>query len=318
MVAGILGIVLLLGLPAQADEVKLTAFADSAQYRIGDWILVRVEGTFPAGAEHVAPAVGERVGPFEVLRVEALEPRRTDRDVEHRWLFKLTTFDSGRVFIPPIEFSYTFAGDTVQRSAFTVPVFLTIAGVAIDPQGDIKDIKPPLDAPWLFEDYLPYLVALGLVIAGIGAYYLLRRKRRSEALGVLAHEPSIPPHVEALAALRALEDKRLWQQGRSKDYYSEVTEILRRFFERQYGILALEQTSDEILQQMKRVPEAVSVENVMRSFFTDADLVKFARYQPTPEEHERELRSAYEMVRALSIKTAPISGVQKEEAVDVG
>ena len=70
-------------------------------------------------------------------------------------------------------------------------------------------------------------------------------------------------------------------------------------------MLALESTSDEILDQLHRVPEAEPFQAQCRSFLTTADLVKFAKYQPAPEEHERELRSAYEIVRALIPKPSP-------------
>jgi hypothetical protein len=119
----------------------------------------------------------------------------------------------------------------------------------------------------------------------------------------------------ALTALRLLEDKHLWQQGRVKQYYSEVTEIVRRFIEDQYGVLALESTSDEILAQLLKLPEAQALLKEFRSFFTTADLVKFAKYIPAPEEHEHELRWAYEIVRAMIPK--PIAQPEEQEVESV-
>jgi hypothetical protein len=108
--------------------------------------------------------------------------------------------------------------------------------------------------------------------------------------------------------LRVLEEKKLWQQGLVKEYYSEVTEIIRRFFERRWNIIALEMTTDEILVQIKHVPEALMVWKEMGTFFLNADLVKFAKYQPEPAEHEQEMLSAYEIVRSM----APKASIQKE------
>ena len=166
---------------------------------------------------------------------------------------------------------------------------------------------------------MPYLVALIVLgaLAG-GVYYYWRKKKQKQDL--LAHiKVIIPPHREALTALRALEEKKLWQQGMVKQYYSEATEIIRHFFERRWNIIALELTTDEILMQMKHIPDALNVWKEMESFFITADLVKFAKYEPSPAEHENEMRSAYEIVRVMVPKAPVATEPQQQEAVaDVG
>ena len=128
----------------------------------------------------------------------------------------------------------------------------------------------------------------------------------------------IPPHREALTALLLLEEKKLWQQGLLKEYYSEVTMIVREFFEGRWNIIALELTTYEILIQMKHIPEALMVWKEMESFFLTADLVKFAKYQPSPAEHEQEMLSAYEIVRAMVPKfEIEIEPQQEEVTADV-
>ena len=283
----------------------MTARTDSAQYKIGEWILVHVTADLPANVDSLAPAVKDSIGAFEILNVDASRPASGHQE----WIFKLTMFDTGNVFIPPVAFSYKHRQDTLQRIAYSNPISLSIVSIPFDPKGDIKDIKTPLDAPWKFEDFLPYLIALLiLALAGLGYYYYRKWKKRREE-GFVPLRPSVPPGQAALAALRILEDKHLWQQGKVKQYYSEVTEIVRRFIEEQYGVLALESTSDEILAQLLKLPEAQALLKEFRSFFTTADLVKFAKYIPDPDDHEHELRWAYEIVRAM----IPTPAVQSEE-----
>jgi hypothetical protein len=285
---------------AQAQEPRVAARTDSAQYKIGGWILLHASAELPADVDSLTPAVKDSIGSFEILSIDA--PKATGSHQE--WVFKLTMFDTGNVFIPPVAFSYKHRQDTLRRIAYSNPISLAIVGIPFDPKGDIKDIKPPLDAPWKFEDFLPYLIALLiLALAAIGYYYYRKWKKRREE-GFVPAKPSIPPGQAALAALRLLEDKHLWQQGKIKQYYSEVTEIVRRFVEDQYGVLALESTSDEILAQLLKLPEAQALLKEFRSFFTTADLVKFAKYIPAPDEHDHELRWAYEIVRAMIPKPA--------------
>ena len=290
-----------------AQEVRLTAKTEIDTFRLGGWIDVQVEGKTDAAIDTIGPVVKDSLGLLEVVKVERM-------GAEPKWLVRLTTIDSGKVFLPPIEFAYKVKGDTGKHKAYSNSLLLNIAGVAIDPKGDIKDIKPPMSAPWLFEDFLPYLIALIiLAVLGGGVYYYWRKKKLKQEL-LEEVKVMIPPHREALTALRVLEEKKLWQQGLVKQYYSEVTEIIRHFFERRWGIIALELTTDEILVQMKHIPEALHGWKDMESFFLTADLVKFAKYEPSPAEHENEMRSAYEIVRMMVPKTSVEPETQSQEA----
>jgi len=297
----------LLSSSAPAQEVRVTAKTEADTFRLGSWIDVHVEGKVTAIVDTIAPVLKDSIGTLEVLDV-----RRNG--AEPTWLIRLTTIDSGKVFLPPIEFDYTIKGDTGKRKAYTNSLMVNIAGISVDPKGEIKDIKPPLNAPWLFEDYIPYLIALVACAALAGGFYYYRRikKRKRDLLADI--KVIIPPHREALTALQRLEEKKLWQQGLIKQYYSEVTEIIRYFFERRWSIIALELTTDEILVQMKHIPDALKVWKEMESLFITADLVKFAKYEPSPAEHEAELQSAYEIVRTMVPKTQVETEPQLQEA----
>ena len=279
-----------------AQEVRMTAKTETDTFRLGSWIDVQVESKFNTPVDTIAPIVKDSIGLLEVVKIER-------NGIEPKWLIRLTTIDSGKVFLPPIEFDYKVKGDTGKHKAYTNSLMLNITGITIDPKGEIKDIKPPMNAPWLFEDYLPYLIALVVLAALAGGFYYYWRKKKQKQDLLANIKVIIPPHREALAALRRLEEKKLWQQGLVKQYYSEVTEIIRFFFERRWSIIALELTTDEILVQMKHIPDALNVWQEMESFFITADLVKFAKYEPSPAEHETELHSAYEIVRMMVPKT---------------
>lgn len=311
-------LILLLTAGAFAQEPNISARIDSSTYKIGSWILLHVDAEMPPQVRSLGPAAQDSIGAFEILRIDTLVLTE-DGDVRRQsWTIRLTTFDSGKAVIPPVRFWYRTTTDTLQHSAFTNPLFLSITTIPFDPKGDIKDIKPPLNAPWLFGDFLPYLIALAILVLAALAYYYYRKKKKRREEALLPPKPAVPPGEAALMALRALEEKRLWQQGKIKEYYSEVTEIVRRFLEDQFGILALESTSDEIMQQLKALPEASPLLKEFGAFFTTADLVKFAKYGPDPAEHENELRWAYEIVRAMIPRfTLPPEREEVEETVDV-
>ena len=295
--------------PLSAQDVGLTAKTDSNSYRMADVITVHVLGRMTSTVDSIAPDIGDSVQQFEVVGIhrEGNEPR---------WTVQLMTLDSGNIAIPPLPFRYRLHGDPTLHAASSNPVAITVRGVTVNAQGEIKDIKPPVDSPFKFEDALPYIVAAILLGAGAWGYYYYRKKRKRKG------EPPPPavvvsPHKQALLALRLVEEKKLWQQGRVKQYYSEVTDIIRAFFERRWNIIALELTSDEILEQMKAIPEAKKMWKDLQSFFTTADLVKFAKYQPSPAEHEDEMRWAYGIVRGMIPPPKTVEEEKDRETVDV-
>jgi len=293
-----------------AQEVGLSAKSERREYRIGEWMDVIVEARVSVPIDTIGPAVRDSLGAFELLGAKKEEGT-------NRWLLRFTTLDSGTVVLPPVPFAYRATGDTAFRRAYSNSLSFTIATMAVDAQGEIKDIKPPLPGAWTVEDLLPYiLVCVVLAALAYGGYYLHKRRQQRLAQLVEDDRPEIPPHVVALTALRQLEEKKLWQAGKTKEFYSEVTEIIRRFFERRWNIIALELTTDEILAAMRRIPDAEPVRSEMRSFFQMADLVKFAKHQPSPEDCTNELRSAYEIVRVMVPRAVPEPVPQEEAPVD--
>lgn len=292
-----------------AQDVKLTAEISNNNFQIGSWIDVYVKAETNNKIDTIGPAIKDSIGPFEILKVE--------RQIEKpEWMIRLTTIDTGKLFIPPIEFVYKLNGDTTRQKVYTNSLLVSVASINIDPAGDIKDVKSPKYAPWLFEDFIPYIVVIIILIAIVLGYYYYRKKKMSKKDFLAEVKIEIPPHKEALSALYMLEQKKLWQQGKVKEYYSEVTEIIRRFFEKRWNIIALEMTSNEILEQMKNIPEALKIWKEMESFFLVADLVKFAKYLPSPAENTEEMNIAYRIVKEMTPKIE-ISSANEEAKKEV-
>lgn len=298
-----------------AQTPGVSASLDSSTYRIGEWIDLRVNAHMPPELQASGPLAGDSAGSFEILEVRELEGSLDGGKKHQSWVIRLITFEPGQTAIPPLVFRFLDRqGDSVSTAA-TRAITVSIDSVALDEQAELKDIKPPLTPSWTVEDAIPYAIVL-LIIAAIAGGYYLYSKRRKDVREVEPPKPAVPPHQIALAALRELEDKKLWQQGKVKEYYSEATEIIRRFFEGRFGIIALELTSDEILQQLKAVPAALPLWKDITAFFLTADLVKFAKYQPTMAEHDAELQMAYALVRAMTPKPEP--PVSEEVSSDAG
>ncbi len=153
---------------------------------------------------------------------------------------------------------------------------------------DIKGIKKP---PFVWTDYLWIVwlvlgIALLLALIGLGIYMILKKKKK----GYIFTPPVVlPPHTRALAELEKLKEEKIWQQGRVKEFYTRLTHILRVYIHEREGINALEMTSGEILNEVRKVVEVESAYKNLKQVLSTADLVKFAKYQPYPDENDLSL-----------------------------
>ncbi len=278
---------------AQDNGVGARAWVDSANYQVGDPIVLRIAVTHPHGVS-VRPLVGDTLGAFAVLQhlpIEALG------DTVAQTGLVVSYYDSGTVAIPPAEVPYTLQGDSIVRLAMTNPVAVTVHTVAVDTSKEYRDLKPPMSVPMSLGEIALYagcvLLAGGLVYL---AYRLWKRYRGVPRIPAAARVTEPPADELAMKELAAVVARQLLQKGEIKRYYSELTEVIRRYFERRYAVLALEETTGEILVALRgaHVP-AAAVDDTQR-MLTLADLVKFAKYVPVTSEHDELLRLAYAIV----------------------
>jgi hypothetical protein len=284
---------------AGAQEVGLTATADKKDIRLGEPVRITVSARTSVEIDTIGPIPVDSVGMFEVLGYS--------RDgSDNMWTFEVMSIDTGAVYLAPIPFRYTVPGDTSARTAYANSIMFAVSGVDVAEDADIRDIKPPMAAPWGWGDVWPYLLVIGLVVAG---WYVYHRYFRNEPGGedeIVYVPPPKPAHIRALQELHDLEEKKLWQHGRIKEYYSECTEIVRRFYEGRLDFPALEMTSFEILEELRKRGGLTPEEGVVADFLDRADMVKFAKRQPAMEEHEGEMKTAYAIIRSMAESTEEV------------
>lgn len=268
---------------------------------IGDQNTLELTVTVPRNSVVHWPSFADYIAEnIEVLRKSGLDTLSSDTDLYTlRQTLLVTVFDSGSHIIPPIIFKYTVKGDTMAFFTESMPVILEVGAPVINPEEDIKPIKPPLRAPVTFREMLPWIgLALVLMLAAFLAYYFFFRRKKSPLPVTTRLKPSIPPHEAALEAFETLRRKKLWQAGRVKDYYSEMTEIVREYIELRFPVRAMEMTTGEIEAALRQT--GVNPEDLDRLSQTLqlADLVKFAKAQPLPLENDTSLNSCVGFVRA--------------------
>lgn len=217
--------------------------------------------------------------------------------------YVITGFDSGAFYIPQQQVF-------VKNQAYlTDSLLVNVATVEIDTtkikKFPIKSIKKE---PYVFDDFKIYIIILiaALLIIGFWIYWFVIRKRKIEE-----EEPTykaLPPYEEAIYKLNELDEKLLWQNNKVKEYYSELTEIVRGYIERELKIPALEKTTDEIVETLKDFNQAETIitseETIkkLKDLLQEADLVKFAKSKPLAIEIEEDRKDAEDIVGNLKPK----------------
>lgn len=278
---------------AQTNPVKTSI--DTTQIKIGERLLyeISVEGI----KKIVFPKL-QNIG-----KIEVVEKYKTDT-LKNKLIqtYYLTSFDSGQFIIPKQQVLIN------NKIFYTDSLLIKVMGVAVDTtKQKMFTIKPIIEEPYIFDDFKPYLwwLLLLLAIIAAGIIYYLRKKK----IVVFERKQSIPPFEEAIQKLKLLDKKQLWQHQKTKEYYIELTEIVRAYIEKEWHIPALESTTDELhgfmldFIEIKKLPTNKQTAHRLHKLLQESDLVKFAKYKPVASEIEMHRTEAEQLITALKPKT---------------
>ncbi|MGQ0644688.1 MAG: hypothetical protein ACT4O3_04260 [Elusimicrobiota bacterium] len=274
--------------------VRLEATAQPQEAFVGDPIRLQVTVHSSSEVAWVSWPAEKTLGSFEVLESSA---GAGGAATEGRYL--LAAYETGVSTIPPLALSYALA-DGATRYIQTPPIPVAIKSVLPPDARDIRDIKGAM------TDWTKIFLWSLLLAAGGTGGFLLARKFRRDGAAAPPGPPPRPPHEAALEALSALEEAL---DGPAKTFYSRLSDALRAYVEGRFGIPALDRTTSELFQELRRG-------NVAPALFPDrdvletSDLAKFAKLEPAPEERRLDLQKARDYV----LRTRPAPEVAEPHA----
>ena len=183
-------------------------------------------------------------------------------------------------------------------------VMLTVNDVAnVDTTStEIRDIAGIMNQPYTFGEIARTLLFFFLFWAVVAAAVLLYiRIKRHKPLISLPQAPPLPPDTSALQRLEELRQQQLWQQGRVKEYYTELTDSVRVYLEEAYNIQSTEMTSDQTLDAFHGC-KGYSADNasLLSQILQAADMVKFAKSMPQPYQHDMALNQGISFIKQTS------------------
>ena len=302
-------------LAGKSQTVQLKAELSRAAILPGDTVTLSVTAQKPEGLNVKLPEYVD----FLPEAIELIQSYNLDSVKQgNQWLLKqayvITAFDSGFYEISGIRAAIYHNGQVDSLQA--APVFLTVNLVEVDLQGEPKDIFANEEAPITFEEIVKrfywYIIAFFVLLAaGIGYWYYLKKLREREANAPVI-KPKEPAHRIAIRELDELKAKKLWQQEKFKAFYTQLTNILRKYLWLRYDVSAQEMTTDEIMDAFRgRGLLKVEQHQKLREILELADFVKFAKLKPDPDQNNKSFEEALQFVidtkKAVLEETKPES-----------
>ncbi len=305
---------------AHAQDAGATAGIDSSSILIGNQTHFHLKISY--NTRHGVPKIQwpaitdslvSKVHVVSKSRIDTIIPDHDNPTQESQTQdLVITSFDSGYYAIPP--FQFVVNGDTI-HPILTDALMMQVRTVPVDTTKGFRDIKGPIQVKFPFIIILMY-IGIAVVILAIIAfliYYFVKKNKNKIIEPIVVKAPPVDPHIKALKALEELALKKLWQEGKTKEYYSGVSDILRIYLDDRFTLGALEMTTDEIMFTLRRKGELNDdLKNKLRQILVLSDLVKFAKEQPLPAENEAILSSAIDFINDSLRAQEPITKVASE------
>jgi hypothetical protein len=294
--------------PALSQEIKaqLKTSVDATAVTIGDLVTVKLSVKHPETLKIAFPPVGISLGEWTVLRSKQLPPTKLpDGNIEDNLELQLAAYKTGDFEVPALSVE-TVKSSGAKEVLASEPIKIAVQSVLTGKQDTLKDLKPQAE---IEPDYKPFLFFLAaLAAAAYLVYRFIQYFRRRTKAPVLKPERTRSAEEIAREAIERLLARKLVEQGHFKQFYLELSEIIKRFLGSNLGVHSLERTTEEFTRDLRAVSVPSAQYRMIREFLEDCDLVKFAKYRPGAAEVEQIIARSRAMIDSLARES-----VQAEE-----
>lgn len=279
-----------------AGEISVRTSIEPSEILIGEQASLKIELTQDKDDKVSWPqfsdTIATNVSIIEKLATDTISLPDNRISITSEYL--VSSYDSGFYYIPEFVF------ETVSQKVTSNPVGLTVNTVQVNEQtDDIHAEKDIMSAPFSWIE-LAQWSGIGLAIILIIAIIvlLLMRFVFKKKVTIIPEEPEVilPAHVVALEKLEQIKTEKIWQQGQIKQFYTQLTDVIREYLSRAYSINAMEMTTDEIVALVKKNKDLDEIRIVLKEMLELSDLVKFAKFIPLENENEKAVLDAFMIV----------------------
>ena len=296
------------------SQVTVEAAIDSIEILIGEQAHVTVTATMKEGAKAEFPVFKptEQIIPgVEVLKsTEVGVKGRDDGFVDRQVVYTLTSFDDTLYYLPP--FVVKVDGKPYKSKSLA----LKVIGIEVDTTHVEKFFGPKdvQDNPFQWSDWkLSFWLSILILVLWAVAYYLyLRLRDNKPIIARIKIVKRLLPHQKAMKEIEQIKADKMVASEDQKEYYTKLTDTLRKYIEERYGFSAMEMTSSEIIARLTSSGDQQSLDELRRLFMT-ADLVKFAKYSTMINENDANLVNAIDFINQTKQENQPTEEVIKPQ-----
>jgi hypothetical protein len=286
-----------------ADGITTALTPNQTKLAVGDRVDLTLTVTHPVDTQVIIPQLEKTWGPFEVWgQSQATTVDNGDGTATTQQIITVTLFDLGTFETPALPLTISNSNGQVTEET-VAPVSLTVKSILAEGDTQLKDIRPQasMDVPFPWPMVATGVVMLAVVIAG--AWWLIHRLRQNGALGRVVDNR--PPFQVAFDELDRIDGMGLPEKGQFKTHYTLVTDVLRQYLEKQFGVHTFDRTTSELKQSLQM--STMSSDNARRfvDFFADSDLVKFAKLVPDLDEARHITVDARALVKMTQPRPEP-------------
>lgn len=264
-----------------AQSVSFSAEIDTNRILIGDQFTLQLNGQVNEGTAFEWPIIPDTISGLDFVTISKIDTITEDGIWNLSQELTLTSFDSGYVAIPPLMLKVNGA------EASSKALAVAVAFPELSEEQDYFDIKEPLEPPF---NWVPLVIVLLSIIAlGIILGLLFRWWQKRKTNKELTPEQMMTPYEYAQVQIIEIEKEQLWQAGKTKEYYSRLTDVMRLYMERQMHINAMESTADELIDKMKELRLATELKDKIDKLLHLSALVKYAKETPTVSQNDEAL-----------------------------
>lgn len=315
-----IGLMLGLGGMASAQQVEASAKVQDDHVAVGKPFSLDLTMKVPYGyyVEWNEFATDTLSAQLDILkRGEIQRTADADSNIVVQQQLTLMTFDTGFVQVPPVGLTYAKSAESqMHMKAYTEPIQLYSNTIAVDTTQAFRPMVPPIEQPVSMKEVFPWILGvLLLALAGLVVWYFVKhRKPKLDENGEPVKGPVTPPYDKAIGDLESLKQQKLWQAGKIKEYYSNLTDIAREYIEGQFKVNAVEMTTDDILQEVRELDFSPELFGKLKDTMELADLVKFAKYTTSPLENDNAMSDMTDFVNDSYAHYQAVKAKEEEEA----
>lgn len=298
---------------AQSSLIEVSAAVDQSVITIGDRITYTLIIKHDKNLKIEQPGPAANLGMFEIKDYEFHEPTEQDGIIVEQYDYTISVYDTGKFVIPPFPIAFSTSDTSHDYQIIkSEPIDITVKSLLQAEDTDIKDIKPPLLIP---ANYLRLILIGGgvllLIAVTIFAIYYYRKRKKGEPL--FRKEVIRPAHEIAFEELELLLGKSYINDGKFKEFFTELSDILRHYLENRFYITAMEETTTEVLESIKEIELPDDSFEKVKEALDLSDLVKFAKYQPQPQEIDRAVEMSREFINLTRLEFEPVETLKEVE-----